>query len=139
MIRKGLADYLISKPAIRAIVNDRIYPVRIAPDKALPAIAWAKEPHRGYEFHLEGPADYELSLIRIDCAAKTYGQAWELAAAVKSALNGLQRVDIEQGHVDQCELIDSWDDVQTEQEAEELTAYVAVQVFEFMCQPVTAT
>lgn len=134
-VRKELASFLYGKPAIEALVGRRIYPLAVEPDKPLPAVVFAKEPHRSHEFHLDGPANYDFSLIRFDAIAPTYGQAWAIANAIRDVLNGESGFELSGRIVDQCELIDSWDADERDEETDALTAYVAVQLFEFMTQP----
>lgn len=134
-VRKELASFLYGQAAIAALVGKRIYPLAVEPDKPLPAVVFAKEPHRAHEFHLEGPAGYDFSLIRFDAIAPTYGQAWAIANAIRDALNGESGFELSGRIVDQCELIDSWDADERDDETDALTAYVAVQLFEFMSQP----
>lgn len=82
-----LAQFLILDPGVSAIVGSRCYPQTLPQAPVFPALSYIQiDAVRVRE--LEGPAGKARRRIQIDSWAKTNIERWELADAVRSALDG---------------------------------------------------
>jgi N-acyl-L-homoserine lactone synthetase len=98
MIEDGLYSYLIARPAIKAIIGNRLYPDRLPQEPTLPALVYNNVGGAPVDHH-SGPAVLESTRFQIDAFAKTSRDARMLIDAVRLALEsyrgsmGTHRVD----------------------------------------------
>jgi hypothetical protein len=87
LIEQHLAPLLLADSAIAALVGDRIFPVVVRQDTALPALTYAR---LGSErtYVLAGAAHWTTVQIGVTAWAPEYAQARALADAVRQALDG---------------------------------------------------
>lgn len=83
-IEKAVAAALKSSPDVKAICAGRVFPLKIPQGTKLPAIVYQRI-HSSPDHTLAGYASEGVTLM-VNCFAMTYGQAKELALAVRSAL-----------------------------------------------------
>jgi len=81
MIEKGLVTYLSSDSNITALVSDRIYGSRMPQSPTYPNIVYSRI-SADRDRTVEGANGIERARIQLDCRARTYGEAKDLAAAV---------------------------------------------------------
>lgn len=87
MIAPGIRNAILADGPVAAIVVDRVWFVKLPQKPTYPAITLESisgDPHNCLN---ELPA-LTWSRIRVNCWAKTYEAAYELATAVEDALNG---------------------------------------------------
>ncbi len=106
-IETGLKAHLVADGAVNADVAGRIYPLKLPQEPTYPAITYevvGDTRHRD----LSGPGDRERPHFRVHCWAATYAAALDLAADVRTALDGFK------GTMDTTEVssvkFDGWND-----------------------------
>ena len=84
MLGKAIFEHLSSKPAIKSLVQARIFPVLVPQNVQFPCITYQliSDPRLQTLEGVSVPNPY----VQIDCWAKTYNDAHALAAAVETAL-----------------------------------------------------
>lgn len=90
MIEADLRTFLLSQPAISALVGTRFYPLRLPQGVAFPAITY-QTVFGTSEFTHDGPAHLGRRRIQIDCWAKGntgYNQVVALADEIRTAVVG---------------------------------------------------
>jgi hypothetical protein len=87
VIEQDLRAYLLAKPAIAALVGDRMYPERLPQRAALPAITYQRVFGTSLFTH-DGAAGLGRGRLQLDCWGSTYQQSAELAEAVRAELAG---------------------------------------------------
>lgn len=86
-VKAALYSLLAADAGVKALVDDRIYPLTIPQDKALPAIAYQViTTTRGYNH--AGQSSLAGPYFQITIAAASAAAAEGLAAAVRLALSG---------------------------------------------------
>jgi hypothetical protein len=92
MIGKAIYSKLTGDAAVAALLGTRVYPEQAPQDgRTFPLVVYAasdEEVVRSYA----GSSGLESRNVTIECAARTYAQAQDLAAAVKAALDGADGV-----------------------------------------------
>lgn len=83
----ALRNILLADSAVMNLVGNRIYPLVLPENAALPAIAYAVVNESRAHAMLE-PVPLREVTLAVQCYAKTYSQARALADAVTAALDG---------------------------------------------------
>lgn len=86
MLEEDLVAYLSSKPTVVAFVGDRVWPLLLPPEPALPALVYQRISAVREESHAGDGLVHPR--IQIRCWANTYSEAKRLAEAVRLSLRG---------------------------------------------------
>jgi hypothetical protein len=86
-IEKLLTTLLEADAGVGAIAADRIYPLVVPQDAAMPAITYQKT-SGNWQIQMSGPHNMSQERFRINCWAETYSEVKGLADAVRAELNG---------------------------------------------------
>lgn len=86
-IEEALYAHLVADAGVAALISTRVYPLSIAQDVALPAIAYQRISGPRQRYH-SGPSAMAEARIQITCQAAKYTQAKALAKAVRLAMDG---------------------------------------------------
>ena len=112
-IEDGLYAHLSADSNIVAVVSDRIYPAKLPQDPTLPALSYKRISGVTLE-RQNGPACVDIVRIQIDCWAKVYEDAKNLAKLVRARLEAYQGL-MGSIQVQACRVLedsmDDWDDV----------------------------
>ncbi len=85
MFEETLYTHLINAAEVKAIVQDRIYPLMIPQNKSLPAVTYQKI--SGERLHsLQGDTGYTTPVFQISARAETYAQCKALAQEIRLCL-----------------------------------------------------
>ena len=84
-ISEALFKYLSSVPEITDLVGDRIYPVLLPEDCALPAIVYSPV-YCDYDSALQGDTGFVRQTMQVVCHANTYLKTRRLSRMVKNAI-----------------------------------------------------
>ena len=95
-LETGLRAALIADAGVTAIVSSRIYPEIMPHDVTYPAISYQRISTVRSQF-LTGVDDHTQIRIQIDCWDDSYSGVKSLAAAVKSAIDGVRELGSEAG------------------------------------------
>ena len=89
-LEDALYAYLSNDGNVAALVDDRIYPVRLPEGTTLPAIAWQRvSAQRTYTFDsFANTSAYVQARVQFSCWAETAMEAFETGEAVLHALSG---------------------------------------------------
>lgn len=87
-----LYPYLIANTAVKAIVSDRIYPLRAPQARTLPLLVYRRVSTDRVTC-LAGESGVEFMRVQIDCQAETYEGAKALASAVLTAMDAATTFD----------------------------------------------
>ncbi len=86
MIQADIFEILSGSSAISAIVGERIYPINLPSGESVPAIVYTIESIDPL-VTLAGEVGIDNAKIEIICWSNNYGQAHELAQAVRDAFS----------------------------------------------------
>ena len=86
-IEKLLTLLLKNDAGVLAIVANRIYPMLVPQDAAMPALTYQKI-SGNWQVQMDGPHNMSRERFQINCWAETYAGAKSLADAVRAELNG---------------------------------------------------
>jgi len=84
-VEQQIATVLGSNVTVAGIVVDRIYPMLMPQDIAMPAISYQRIASSPVN-DLEGQQNHEWVRVQVDCWALKYSEAKTLAAAVRTAM-----------------------------------------------------
>lgn len=85
-VEEQLVDLLGDDTAVAAVIDDRIFPVALYKQAALPALTYQRV--RGsYQYALDGSVAWSQVTVALSAWADNYPDARELAEAVKAVLN----------------------------------------------------
>lgn len=87
-IEQGLVAELLADSGVSAVVGTKVHPGAIPQGQSLPAIVYNRI-STPRDVALGGPVNVVGIRFRIDCWHTSYASVKALAAAVRSALNGL--------------------------------------------------
>ena len=99
MIEPDLVAYLLADNAIVARIVDRIYPETLGQDPALPAITYTRINSQHAEL-LSGDPDLSFGSFQISCWAEPPSAAAELAALVRTRMQGLGGTNFEKAGIE---------------------------------------
>lgn len=86
MIEQRIVSLLLADPTITAAVGERISPVVLRQETALPSLVYRRldsDP----EYTLAGRAGWRTARVQVACWAQEYAEARTLAEAVRNALD----------------------------------------------------
>ena len=86
-IEQTLVAYLVTVPALTALVSSRVYPLVLPQNAALPAIAYQRISGPREHSH-SGPSGLAHPRIQLACWAATYAEAKAVAAALRQGIDG---------------------------------------------------
>lgn len=87
-IRAGLAAYLLTRPAVAALVGDRITPGYLERGKPLPGIDYKVRIARTNA--PAGPLGFAVATVDLNCWSTIYDEACAVADALREALFGFR-------------------------------------------------
>lgn len=92
LLEEALFDYLPSVPDLGALIDDRIYPLRLPEGCDLPAVAWQRiSAQRTYTHDaFEDTAAWVQCRVQFDCWGQTAEDAIAVGEAVVAALSGYE-------------------------------------------------
>jgi len=93
-VEETLFGYLSAAPAVAALVEDRIYPVKLPDEVILPALVYSKASCLRYASH-GGASGLASSRFQLDCYSADYLEAKRVALAAVKALHGKKSGDIQ--------------------------------------------
>lgn len=96
-LETGLRAALIADAGVTALVGTRIYPEVMPHDVTYPAISYQRISTVRTQY-LTAVDDFTQVRIQIDCWDDSYSGVKALAAAVKSAIDGVRALDTEVVH-----------------------------------------
>lgn len=86
-LEKGLIDHLLGVSALKALVDTRIYPVRMPQGAALPLITVQRISTTQLQPHDE-MSQLPEARMQINCYAETFEAVKSISAAISNALDG---------------------------------------------------
>lgn len=104
----ALWGHLAGTPGVRALVADRVYPLVVPQDVAMPAVAYQKVNSERIGVHGTsggpgfGVAGWARTRVQVTCHAEEYADARALADAVRTGLDGFRGVMNDEVRVDGC-------------------------------------
>lgn len=86
-LEAALQQFLTTFPSVTAIVDTRIYPLKMPQNVRMPAATYQTVSDRTIQSH-DGTSNFAYTRIRFMCWGRTFEDARELARAIKGALVG---------------------------------------------------
>lgn len=87
-INQAVYEHLIADTDVKALVDDRIYPVLMPEDAYLPAIVYTPL-NASYDSALQGDTGFVKQTVQFVCHGESFKKARELSRKVKKAIQDL--------------------------------------------------
>jgi hypothetical protein len=87
-LEEAVYSRLSGNVAVAALVSTRIYPNKIPQEAALPAVAYQRISARRVKAHA-APTGLARVRVQVTCVARSYSEVKGLAAAVRTAMQGV--------------------------------------------------
>jgi hypothetical protein len=100
-VMTALWGHLTAQPAVIHLVAQRIYPLAIPQDVAMPAVAYQKVSGSRISAH-DGPSGWAEARVQFTCTAAEYAEARAIADAIRVSLDGFRGVLHNEVRVDRC-------------------------------------
>jgi hypothetical protein len=91
IVTTAIRDKLLTDAAVKGLVAERIFPLQAPIRAAFPRLVYSIVAAEGV-YSLTGDSGLRSARVQLDCQAKTYLAARELAEAVRRVLSGLRQV-----------------------------------------------
>ena len=88
-LETSLVAHVQADPILSGLIGDRIYPLRVPIDAALPALAYQVISGSGILAH-DGPTGLANKRVQLACVGATYAEAADLADALVALYRGFK-------------------------------------------------
>ncbi len=93
MLNEDIRNRLLSKSAITALVEDRIYPFKVPEKQCFPAVTY-QIINQDHDHHLTGASGLVQALVQITCYDFNYSKCTEVREAVRNAMDGFNQTQM---------------------------------------------
>lgn len=123
-VEAAFRTFVLSDSAVATLVDNRMFPVPMPEQVALPAISFFLVSGQRPKV-LSGSSGKAISRVQVDCWAETYAGAKDLAAAVESKIDGAQGA-WSGVNVGECEVVNVQDIYEDESNLHRVTLDVMI-------------